>query len=410
MTATAVACKNHLKPTNNITVDETLNDESDKYIPRKMPKFSSLFKPEYNEDEEDDIMTEHNLSMVIKIDRKKNKQLGINNRRLFIAISRALKYFAPDLKIALRNSSEDFDDFENVTQDDDELTDHYMESPTTSQNHIFTVKMHFRSVIPFHRIMHKNNELKHCLKTEGITLELNDITEIHLVNVGFFIKCHPRASIINSQVQRLTDLMEMEEEEIPEFMAYATPVWHNSEAAHVMMIKSGINEKEEVAREFASIANYTSMQFISWKYWKEVDPDVKNTIILTQQAYHEQYAQVILSKFKDNNEVKMNFGFDIDTIPDHLKHVGEMNISQYMKYFYKTAKGEPFIDIIYPPSNGVRELLVPRKYANQAFRWAKSVKAELYNVLSDTAKTMVFSDYEKVKKDASQIVEVWSGN
>ena len=226
MIATAIACQNHSN--NNNIIDDTLCSESNKYIPRKMPNFSSIFKSEYKDnEEEDDVSTIHDLSIVVKIDRNKNKHHIINNRRLFIAISKALKYFATDLKTTIRNSNHDFDDFDNVTHDEEELTTYFMESPTVSQNQIYTVRLNYKSTMAFHRIMHKNNELKHWLKSEGITLELNHISEIHLVNVGFFIKCHPKSSIIKSQVKRLTDLMELEEDEIPEFMAYASPVWHN---------------------------------------------------------------------------------------------------------------------------------------------------------------------------------------
>ena len=287
---------------------------STKYIPRKMPNFTSIitYKKEA-EDEDNEADIEQDLSMVIKIDRRKQKHLGIDNRRLFIAVSKALQYFAPELKVALRNSEDDIEDFDTTPKDEELLLEKYIENPTTSKNYVYSVKYHYRTYIPFHRIMQKNDELKRWLKSEGISLELNNIKAVHLENVGFYIKCNPRISILNTQIERIKSSLP---DIIPEFMATVTQVWNQGNHCTVIMIKSGNEEVKELSKLLKTDIDVDSYRFIDWGYWDSLEGKYKNSIVNTQQEHLDKYATIVLKGFNDNDDIKMNYNIDPPTIPD----------------------------------------------------------------------------------------------
>ena len=384
---------------------DTSLEVSTKYIPRKMPKFTSIVTYA-KEDEEDDIedIVEQDLSMVIRIDRRKNKHLNIDNRRLFVAVSKALQYFAPELKVALRNCEEDLENIDDTPTDDQKLLEHFMENPTTSKNYVYTVKYHYRTFVPFHRIMYKNEELKRWLKSEGISLELNNIKATNLVNVGFYIKCHPRVSIMDSQIARITSLLP---DNIPEFMPSTSQVWSHGNYCTVIMIKSCVDDVKELSSLLKTEKEVDSYRFIEWGHWDILSGEFKNAIIQTQQEYLNKYASVILKGFVDNDDVSINFG-SIKEVPEDWTALGDMNITDFLCNYYATAAGEPLIEGCYPPSLGVRELLVLRSRSRQCIEWAKIVKGEIWRMVSDEAKVRMFKHPEKVAKESTK--EWWVGN
>ena len=102
----------------------------------------------------------------------------------------------------------------------------------------------------------------------------------------------------------------------------------------------------------------------------------------------------------------MNYNTDLTTIPEDWKELVELSVSEYLCQYYKTASGDPLIEGCYSPSLGVRELLILRSRFRECVRWAKLVKAELYNVLSPLARIKIFNNPIM----ANRQYEKWSGN
>lgn len=86
----------------------------------------------------------------------------------------------------------------NLTPIEEEGLEHYLYDPTMSRKGIFSCRIHFRSLISLFVIL-RNQELKQWLREEHIEVELNNLESIKTTNVGFFINCHPRDTILVEQ-------------------------------------------------------------------------------------------------------------------------------------------------------------------------------------------------------------------
>ena len=249
--------------------------------------------------------------------------------------------------------------------------------------------------------------MKRWLKSEGISLELNNIKAVNLENVGFYIKCNPRVSILDTQIERIKLSLP---EVIPEFMATVTQVWNEGNHCTVIMIRSGNNEVKELSKLLKTDINVDSYRFIDWGYWDSLEGKYKNSIVNTQQEHLNKYATIVLKGFNDDDEIKMNHNIDMQTIPEDWKELGELTVTEYLCQYYKTATGDPLIEGCYSPCLGVRELLILRSRFRECVRWAKLVKAEIYNLLSPVARGKIFLNPDQVAIMANKHYEKWSGN
>ena len=126
-----------------------------------------------------------------------------------------------------------------MTPAEDAGLEKYMQHPTISRQGIFTCRIHFRGETPLF-VIKKSQHLMQWLRNENISIELNNLDfndNIKLANVGFFVNCHPRHSIMVEQTERLKQLLP--KTGVPEFTTYRSRIWNNNKVScFVMMIKA----------------------------------------------------------------------------------------------------------------------------------------------------------------------------
>ena len=208
----AEAIANAIAEVNAVT-SKIIYSDSNTVIPKKFPAFRQWEKknrsPESVANGVEYPSYEQVISLNIKINTVNNqKRLMIDNRRLFVAIFTAFKLADPSIYVEdISNTENDLTDVD-LTPTDEEALEKFMQHPTISRKGIFTCRIHFRGDTPLF-VIKKNQNLMQWLRSENIMIELNNLdfrNDIKLANVGFFVNCHPRESIMTEQTERLKKL------------------------------------------------------------------------------------------------------------------------------------------------------------------------------------------------------------
>ena len=408
--------------TNNISL---FNDRSNKFIPSKMPNFKGWTpksKGKKRTEDEDDCDEDEesyqndndiDLGINIRVDLQKKKKKSINNVRLFYAIFSALKIAHPQLYVTPIEEEDDIEELGVATQTptNEKDLEKYLEEPTMSRQGIFTARIRFRGTVPFFVIMN-NSGLRAWLREESISLELNCIPSVKLANAGFFVNTHPRDSLIQIQTERILQLLPDHNQ--PPFMTYKSKVWNsNNISCHVLMVKTASYDTNEISAMFESIEESNSAHYISWEDWESLSLKRQNTIINTQNKYHTRYASLILSDLYDNDEIVMGEGVDVNTMTEEEHSRLSLTITEFLETKYTMMVNNqmvPIAEMVFPPINGTREIMIERSNKKLAIQWCKKLHCDLYVNMSLEAAKITFEDYNDIGLAAQNKNNLWTPN
>jgi hypothetical protein len=192
-------------------VEEIYKEFSEELLPKRIP----LLVPMTKWEEEREKLTEEDqidIGIQIRINKRqmktkkdsKGNTIRYNDTmhrdyqydRIFGAIAFALLSACPGTAIrGIRESTKDILATEDLTALDFELLD-YLEDPVETAREVFFSRIHVKSNRPPF-LMKSNKALRDWLIDENIELEVNDLTDIRLTNVGMFIECHPREPLLH---------------------------------------------------------------------------------------------------------------------------------------------------------------------------------------------------------------------
>lgn len=196
-------------------------------------------------------------------------------------------------------------------------------------------------------------------------------------------------------------------------MSYRSRIWNrNRVSCVVMMIKAEEKDKAELSRLFEAANSVNTARFISWEDWSTLVIKRQNTIINNQVKYHDKYSSLIISDFHDDNNTTMGQGLDDAAIPPEQLLPSRMTVNEYLQTQFMIIRDNSITNIasfIYPPINGMREIIVDKNVLQLAIQWSKVVKCDLFRNMSPLARTNTFKDVAKMEQ-LSNATPPWAPN
>jgi hypothetical protein len=351
------------------------------------------------------------FALNIRIGQNTGEQLEFNEGRILLSLLTSFKTVMPLIKIQAFNKEQTtVAEIENVEDIifEESFYSKFFENPTVStKNQQYVARLHFVAKKPF--FWYKKNFLfQKWLQNEKIRLEENNISAMHCPKVGFLVRCHPRASLVKIYEERIKNLFAGRS--IPEFYCTIENVSVRQTTTKVISIRTAEEDVGTLLKLFKSVSKGNLYVFVPWREWVAMQNTKQLAIIHEQNEIRTNVKSIILSGFKDYNNVKLNY-LEFDQHNTHMTensntgvHVtdvyGNMTVTEFLLKKYKDGNGQNLFQHCFPVSMGIRELLVEQKHAQEAIELCKEIKEDMLLYMTDDAAHKIFDDVSSVKKKA----------
>jgi hypothetical protein len=401
----AEKAKHHEPSQTNCTIEKEHTTEydynaviSNKYAPRNLTwtterkqADSSLFKE--NED--------NYFALLVRVGQNKDDNLDFHEGRIMISLLKSFQQVMPYIKIKPFNDEQGT--LKDIEKEDDiqcneSFLNNYLEKPMITNNNQFVTRIYFVAKKPFFWYK-KNIQFQRWLSSEKIKLEENNIAEMHCPKVGFLVRCHPRISMVKVYEERIKAMLGRQN--IPQFYCTIENVSVRQATTKVVMIRSAEADLSKLLNKIMDTTTDNLHTFIPWREWVAMISSKQLDLIQKENKLMTKVKSIILSGFKDNDDVKLNYsnaGDDsIDMLDDNEKvptidEFGEMTFSEFLLSKYKDGQGNKIFDYCYPVSLGIRELLVTHNHASEAITLCKTVKVDSLHYMTFEAANKIFTD------------------
>jgi hypothetical protein len=158
----------------------------------------------------------------------------------------------------------------------------YLDSPKINIKLVYQVHIYINCPKPFFLVM-KNNSLTSWLRTQKITLTVNNLPFLMASNIGIFFFSYPRVSLVHIKEFEIKVLLDWED--APEFRVQPWEAKSGEWKAYAIMIQSN---KEDVALSNTQIEQAKTAfpyEYISWDYWQSLNSARKATFIEEHNAH-----------------------------------------------------------------------------------------------------------------------------
>lgn len=171
-----------------------------------------------------------------------------------------------------------------------------------TNNKQFVARIRVESKKPFYW-MKQNIRLQLWLTQEKITIEENNISEMHCPKVGFLTQCHPRNDLIKVYEERLKKRLSCLN--IPDFYCTVEYLAVRSICCKVIMIKCAEKDLPTLSLMFKKCKQTKLAKFEPWKQYEAMDQSKQIALIKLQIKMHVDYRSLLVSGFRDDDKVTM---------------------------------------------------------------------------------------------------------
>jgi hypothetical protein len=380
---------------------------SDIYLPKNLT-WETTYK--YKDIDQFKLNKDIQFAVVVRIGQKKNERLMFEEGRILTSLLTSFKKVLPYIKIIPHDRNQTVaSDIESPEQIilDEKFYSQYIEEPIITKNNHYICRLHFSSKKPFFWFK-KNMAFQQWLNNESIRLEQNNTPEIHCPKVGFLTECHPRASLLHVYEERIKNLFP--KVKLPPFYCSIEHISVRQATTKVIVIRSSDKDVLTFLNHFKTVTKINLYTFIPWREWIAMVSSKQLNVIQTQNKTLTKNRSIILSGFKDKENIKFNhshastedMNYDDNEGTEKTKDFKHMTVSEFMQSKYTDGTGNRLFQFIYPVTLGVRELLVKHHHANEAIELCKVIKEDLFKYMSYAAAEEIFEDIELINQRATQ--------
>jgi hypothetical protein len=225
-------------------------------------------------------------------------------------------------------------------------------------------------------------------------VDINDLEDINPFTIGFLQNVLPRYETLSMHTNRIAKLFPVD---APKFQLQFRTLWgQTGERTRTLLIKCDEINRELLINYFEELHQKKMLHFFSWSDYTSCTPDQKTTIVKKINQWRGNFRSFILPGFKKNDDnVPMVYNSNEDFDP-RLKQMG---VTEYLQNEIKNSNGERLFYYVYPPQDGVRELIAPLKKFSEALSFLKVALGEMARNMDQQAIELVFNNAEQVKMD-----------
>jgi hypothetical protein len=381
---------------------------SDLYLPKNLT-WDTTYKPK--DIEKFTTNNDTRFALVVRLGQKKNERLMFHSGRILSSLLQSFQKILPYIKITPFDSKRtDISDIESPEQIkfDEEFYSHYIEEPMTTKTNHHICRIHFIAKKPFFWFK-KNTAFQQWLTKEFIRLEENNTPEIHCAKVGFLTECHPRTSLIPIYEERIKNLFP--KVTLPPFYCTIEYLSLRQVTTKVIVIRTMEKEITTFLNLFKQVTKINLYTFIPWREWISMIATKQLHVIQTQNKTLTKNRSIILSGFKDSDNIKFNYSVtplddmlseedEANHNSENIKDIKHMTVSEFMRAMYTDGSGNKLFQFIYPVTLGVREMLVKHHQANEAIELCKVIKEDMYKYMSHDAAAAIFEENDLIQQKA----------
>jgi hypothetical protein len=348
---------------------------SQKYLPRNIIQLTEPILTN------DDMKTKYVIPLSIRMKTKKNSRATIRPSRVVVAILNSMKKVFPETNIGPLIDNQNLPNINNATEvpTSDNKLKHYLATPINGTNNMFFGKIHIHSN---HTIKEykQNNEFTQYLKNEGIIVDINDLDDINPTQLGLY----ENIDIVHQRIKKMMP------ENTPKFQLTIQTLFANSVNTKIVMIKCDERNKDELKTLFEELHNKNKLNFFHWERFINLEPGQKLTIVNRNKEWRLKFRTYLIKGFIDNgNNIPMIYKEDMANEDDPLL---KTTVTKYLQNHIKDLKGNNLFEFVYPPINGVREVLVRAYNATLALEFINICHSELARNMDDESIHKVFEN------------------
>jgi hypothetical protein len=239
---------------------------------------------------------------------------------------------------------------------------------------------------------------------EHIVLDVNGLMDVSPEHVGYLEKITGRHDTLAAHTARLREMLPTD---FPTFQLNIHSLKVYEGRCKVFMVNCDKNNLEVIRNKMVEMHKQEKIRFMSWREFAGMPDTIRKVAIRKEIYYAKQYESLIITGFKDNADyITMNMqdpevlqiSFDNE---DDVKIVDPMETTYVSDFIaqIKSGNGGTLFKNVYPPHNGMREVLVKNEDCSEANEYIKIMRGELAKHMNDRAIQLVFDDPEAAKTE-----------
>jgi hypothetical protein len=341
--------------------------------------------------------TRYVIPMSITVTAKKNKRSWIKDSRIMVAVLQAMQNVYPDTYISPAQDDKTAPTI--IKADDVPLEGHkirqYLVTPVSQKLNKFHGKL-FMLTNHTMKEYKMNREFLEYLRDEDIILEMNDLDDINPSQVGFLEHVVADYETLEMHSKRLIVLLP---EVHPKFQLHINTLYAQTGLkTRVIMIKSDEAHVDHLRLMLEDLHNKNRIKFFPMNEYQSCKPGQKLTIVSRIIKWTGKVRNLLIPGFIDNDDdIPMVFN-KTEGVEEPLNSVG---VTEFLATKVKAGDGKNLFDHVYPPCDGIREVLFQLHQYAQAEAYVKVAHGELARNMDIEAMKLVFREPEKALTQAT---------
>jgi hypothetical protein len=142
-----------------------------------------------------------------------------------------------------------------------------------------------------------NDDLTNWLKNEWMILEVNNLLELMVSNVGIFFFSHPRAAIAHIQEVHLQFLLG--KPDAPKMRIKPWFARSGSKVAYAFMVQTNLISVDQLNSDLEDASTSFPNEYVAWSDSMTLDPTKKVTLIEAHNEHAKKFKLWIATGFQD---------------------------------------------------------------------------------------------------------------
>jgi hypothetical protein len=360
------------------------------YVPRYVPQLPPSKDPI--------CQTSIVLPLSIKVLPNKNRQAKFRNSRIIFAVLSAMQKVYKDTYLGSLDDDPTITKIYNTKDIPLEITSlkEYLATPVQPKQNVFLVKIYIHTN-HYLQDYQSNELLTDYLLKENIIININNLDNVNPVQLGFIEHIIPKNDTLQMHQNRLIKLLP---HDTPKVQLHTSSLWgRTGERCKVCMVKCDKANKEGFLHAFDKHNNEKTIAFFPMSDCLSCTQDQKTTIVKRVNGWRAHYRSILINGFIDNdNNVPMVYNKDKE--PDN--NLSDVSVTDYLNNYVKNSQGENLFHHVYPPQNGIRQVVVKLVNFSHAASYIKVIHGELAREMDLEAQDLVFDDPTQAYLDSSR--------
>jgi hypothetical protein len=339
--------------------------------------------------------TKYVLPLTLKMKSPKYGNYKFNNSRALVALLKAMQIVSPEIYIApvLENSEEKI--LVNPLQiptEENELKN-YMMAPMITRTRVFITKIIVKSNVDLKEIK-TNTDFLYYVGEHGIQIDYNRLETVIPYNVGILENVIPRHDTLLLHYERINKLLPLS---APLFMVSLHKTFgKDGKWLLTVMIKAEKDNVNKLSEMLLELNKQGKIGFFPWHDYSCMNSGKKLTQLNIWRKWSLTLYSLLITDFKDDEDnIPMHVTEKLSNDVSKKTYKESTSVSNYIRNNIKSVTGKNLFAYVYPPINGVREVLVKWENFSDATRWIASAHGELAREMNGKAIRRVFKDPEQ---------------